>query len=89
MTDDPQEMTQPSYRAIKTYTGGKPWYVTNTDTELKQLVKRFFDDFLDYTEESDNGVMFHPIQVSCCRVMKLEPLNELLRQMKELANNDH
>ena len=56
-----------------------------TKPTLEQLVKSFFDDYLDIVEESDEGRLFHPIQVSCCRVMKLEPLNELLRQMKEIV----
>lgn len=56
--------------------------------ELRQLqvvTKSFFDNFLNVVEETDNGVEFFPIQVSCCRVMKLEPLNEVLKQMQQLS----
>lgn len=60
-----------------------------TKPTLEQLVKSLFDDYLDIVEESDEGRLFHPIHVSCCRAMKTEPLNKLLRQMKELANNDN
>ena len=55
------------------------------DERLKQCVKEFFE-FLDYQEESDNGVMFNPITISCCRVMKTEPLNNLLVEMKALSS---
>jgi hypothetical protein len=52
---------------------------------LKELVNIFFDDYLDYTEETDNGVEFHPIQISSCRVLKSMELRELLKDMKELS----
>lgn len=45
-------------------------------------LKRFFE-YLDYTEESDGGKMFHPITVTCCRAMMIEGLNDTLRDMKE------
>ncbi len=53
--------------------------------ELKQLVKSFFEDYLDYQEESDSGRVFNPIHISCTRVMMVEPLGELLSRMKELS----
>jgi hypothetical protein len=53
-------------------------------SELKELTREFFK-YLDYTEESDSGNIFHPIYISCCRVMMNEPLNKLLDRMKELA----
>jgi len=57
-----------------------------TDNDrLKECVREFFT-YLDYTEESDNGKMFHPIAISCCRVMKIEPLNNLLDEMKALSS---
>ena len=45
----------------------------------------FFTNYLDYTEDSDSGVMFNPIYISCCRALKLEPLEKLLIEMKTLA----
>lgn len=54
--------------------------------ELKVLVKSFFDDYLDVVEVSDLGNEFHPIHISCCRAMKMEPLGKLLKRMKELSN---
>jgi hypothetical protein len=51
--------------------------------ELTRLVHTFFTDFLDVVEESDSGTLFHPIFISCCRCMKIEPLNKLLAQMRE------
>jgi hypothetical protein len=53
--------------------------------ELKELVKDFFEKFLDTWEESDSGREFHPITISCCRCMKIEPLNILLKRMRELS----
>jgi hypothetical protein len=53
--------------------------------ELKQLVKSFFEDYLDYQEESDSGRVFNPIHVSCTRVMMIEPLAKLLMRMRELS----
>jgi 3'-phosphoadenosine 5'-phosphosulfate sulfotransferase (PAPS reductase)/FAD synthetase len=55
------------------------------DERLKECVKEFFA-FLDYQEESDGGKMFNPITISCCRVMKVDPLNKLLDEMKALSN---
>ena len=53
--------------------------------ELRQLVKSFFEDYLDYQEESDSGRVFNPIHISCTRVMMVEPLAKLLMRMKELS----
>lgn len=53
--------------------------------ELKSLVKEFFEDYLFYEEESDSGNVFNPITLSCCRVMMIKPLNELLKKMRELS----
>ena len=60
-----------------------------TDEEkLKEAVKEFFNKYLNRVEESDNGYLFHPIGVSCCRVMMLEPLGKLLETMRELSGAD-
>jgi hypothetical protein len=53
--------------------------------ELQDLVKSFFEDYLDYQEESDSGRVFNPIHVSCTRVMMTEPLAKLLIRMRELS----
>jgi hypothetical protein len=55
------------------------------EEELKALAKSFFEDYLDYKEESDEGISFNPICISCCREIKREPLNELLLRMKKLS----
>jgi hypothetical protein len=59
-------------------------YVSHPD-ELYTLVKSFFEDYLDYQEESDSGRVFNPIHVSCTRVMMTEPLAKLLMRMRELS----
>jgi len=53
--------------------------------ELQTLVKSFFEDYLNYQEESDNGRVFNPIHVSCTRAMMIEPLAKLLMRMRELS----
>ena len=53
--------------------------------ELQILVKSFFEDYLDYQEESDSGRVFNPIHISCTRALMTKPLGELLDRMKELS----
>ena len=57
--------------------------------ELKIAVNKLFTEFLDVVEESDSGKEFHPIYISCCRALKLEPLNNLLKKLKELSKCTH
>ena len=54
-------------------------------TELEKAVKSFFEDYLDYYEFSDEGRVNHPIVVSCARALKIEPLTELLMEMRRLS----
>lgn len=49
-------------------------------TQNEMIAKLF--EFLDYTEESDSGRVFHPITFSCCRVMMHQPFVDLLTEMK-------
>lgn len=51
----------------------------------KKDLKRFFE-ILDQTEESANGVEFHPVQLSSCRVMLTEELENILKRLKEFVN---
>lgn len=51
---------------------------------LRSLVRELFS-YLDMQEESDNGVMFHPIEISCCRVTLIPALNDLLDELKTVA----
>ena len=53
--------------------------------ELQTLVKSFFEDYLNYEEESDSGRVFNPIHLSCTRAMMIEPLAKMLMRMKELS----
>lgn len=63
----------------------KAYEAYNNTIELKILVRDFFENYLDVWEESDSGREFHPIHISCCRCMKIEPLNILLERMRELS----
>jgi hypothetical protein len=49
---------------------------------LHDLVAEFFS-YLDYTEESDSGRVFHPIEISSCRILMHEPLAYVLHQMRK------
>jgi hypothetical protein len=53
--------------------------------ELQALVKSFFEDYLNYQEESDSGRVFKPIHITCTRAMKVYPLAKLLDRMKHLS----
>jgi len=59
----------------------------NPNDELKILVKSFFDDYLDLVEETDSGLEFHPIHISCVRALKTDPLGKLLNRMRELSHD--
>lgn len=48
---------------------------------LKNLIRNFFE-FLDRTDESENGRVFHPVSIGCCRAAWMEPLDKLLKEMK-------
>lgn len=54
---------------------------------LETLVKDFFT-FLDYTEETDSGRVFHPIAVSCCRALMIEPLGACLNNLKNAVQQN-
>ena len=58
------------------------------DEKLKKAVKEFFNKYLNRVEESNSGCLFHPISVSCCRVLMIEPLGKLLETMRELSGAD-
>ncbi len=53
--------------------------------DLKELVKEFLS-YLDYTEESDSGRVFHPITIGSCRVLMAQPLNMCMEKLREEAN---
>ena len=55
------------------------------DMDLEETVREFFT-YLDYTEESDNGVTFHPLSFSSCRVLMTEPFNMVLSRLRFLTN---
>ena len=52
---------------------------------LKELVAEFLS-YLDATDESESGTVFHPVHISCCRALWTEPLNIVLKKMREEAN---
>ena len=59
------------------------------EARLKELVKSFFEDYLDYTEVSDSDNKFHPIYISSCRVLMTPKLNKVLAEMRELSGAKH
>jgi 3'-phosphoadenosine 5'-phosphosulfate sulfotransferase (PAPS reductase)/FAD synthetase len=56
--------------------------------ELQILVKELFNAYLNKVEESEGGREFHPVTISCCRSLVVEPLNKLLDKMRELSGAD-
>lgn len=52
---------------------------------LQEAVKEFLQ-ILDSTEESDSGMIFSPVYISCCRIMLELRLSEILTTMRELTN---
>jgi len=55
------------------------------EARLKELVKSFFEDYLDYTEVSDSDKEFHPIYISSCRALMTQELSKILKEMRELS----
>jgi hypothetical protein len=53
--------------------------------ELQEVVKEFFERYLNRVEESDSGRAFNPITIGCCRALMLEPLGKTLARMRELS----
>lgn len=53
---------------------------------LKELTKVFFEEYLDYSEiHGYDEHVVHPISVTCCRALMIEPLKELLEEMRKIA----
>jgi hypothetical protein len=57
------------------------------EARLKELVKSFFEDYLDYTEVSDSDKEFHPIYISSCRALMTQELAKVLKEMRELSGS--
>lgn len=47
----------------------------------REIIKEFLS-YLDYTEESDSGKVFHPIDMGCCRVSMIEPFGMVLKELR-------
>lgn len=61
----------------------KKYYAEKLDTlDLSELMKEFMS-YLDYTEETDSGTVFHPICISSCRVLMTQPLGMCLEKIRE------
>lgn len=56
--------------------------MTKNEEEVKELLKKLFY-YLDMTEESEFGRVFHPTIITSCRVMDGEAINDILKQLKE------
>lgn len=63
-------------------------YQAKLDTlSLQELVKEFIS-YLDYTEESDSGTVFHPITIGSCRILMQEPLHKVLTLLRSKVNEN-
>ena len=56
--------------------------LTSKAQQYDVLVKALFE-LLDKTEESDNGRVFHPVKISCCREADRLKLNNILVGLKQ------
>lgn len=54
---------------------------------LEEAVRQFFD-YLNRTEESDSGHIFHPVRINCCRAMWMKDLEDTLTKMAELSGSE-
>lgn len=54
----------------------------SADDQVRRLVRTLFTDYLDQVEESDSGREFRPISISCCRTGEVEPLTQLLKDLR-------
>lgn len=61
-------------------------FVGRRDAKRLAALDKFIE-ILDRTEESDNGRVFHPVTVGCCRALWMEELNAVLMQMKGVSSH--
>lgn len=57
-------------------------WVFDKHPDLASAVRRFFE-ILETTEESNNGVRFHPVQISSVRIFKTAEIESLIPQIKK------
>jgi hypothetical protein len=53
--------------------------------ELQEVVKEFFNRFLNRVEDSEEGKLFNPVTIGCCRALMIQPLHEILERMRVLS----
>jgi hypothetical protein len=58
------------------------------EQELKEAVKEFFNRYLNRVEDSDSGKVFHPVEITCCRALMVQPLCQILERMRVLSGAD-
>lgn len=56
------------------------------EQQYDALVKELFR-LLDITEETDDGRVFHPNQISSCRALDAEKLNKVLIELKRTLDD--
>jgi hypothetical protein len=61
--------------------------MSNNIKDAKQDLKEFFK-ILDIQEESEEGRMFHPTFISCCRSFTLVKLNGILSRLKQYSEEE-
>jgi len=59
-------------------------YLAKLDAMSPEELIREFITYLDYTEETDSGREFHPIEIGCVRVLMAQPLNEVLKRLRKI-----
>lgn len=72
------------YELLATYCGAE--FMLEEGETLEELVKEFFEKYLNRVEETESGGFFNPIVVTCCRSMMIKPLGELLEKMRAMVD---
>ena len=72
------------YKLLETLCGAE--FMLEEEETLEELVKEFFEKYLNRVEETESGGFFNPIVVTCCRSMMVEPLGELLEKMRIMVD---
>ena len=77
-----------SVNAEKHYQETKDYEIELSSKPIEEIVKELFD-YLDYTEESESGRVFHPISFSSCRVGLSTPFTLVLAALRKKVNEYH
>lgn len=94
MSDTPIVLGHPATKewcqAVDAHHAATESLLANASAEVKRLTElsdatREWFAYLDRTEESDEGRVFHPVSFGCCRAMWVDRINAIMADMKRLS----